>query len=190
MRAPGRFGRRALLVSVAGLALAACSRGEEEEPEITPGASNISDPRGLAQSGQSSRDSAGDVAQQVAERLLVRDGTSVDQMMKSLMDDGLLTDDATVKMDAAGLDDVVDKTFQKGQTFDLTEPSKVGRYGELPDSESVVERSVSLSMQGISTEDLEDVSRVEYSATVYVVLKLVDDKWMADGLQVLAFSED
>lgn len=177
-------------MAAAGIALAACSRGEEEDPEITPGPENISDPRGLAKTGQTSRESASDVAQQVAERLVVRDGTSVDQVTKALVDEGLMHKDATVKMGgAAGLEDVVDKTFRNSQTLDLTEPSRVGRYGELPDSKSVVERSVSLSVTGISTEELEDVSREDYEATVYVVLRKVDGQWVADGVQVLSFSE-
>lgn len=178
-------------MAAAGIGLAACSRGEEEEePGITPSPENISNPRGLAKIGQTSRESASDVAQQVAERLVVRDGTSVDQVTKALVDEGLMREGAAVKMGgAAGLEDVVDKTFKNSQTLDLTEPSRVGRYGELPDSESVVERSVSLSVTGISTEDLEDVSRENYEATVYVVLKKVDGKWVADGVQVLSFSE-
>lgn len=180
-------------MAAAGITLAACSRGEEEEeeePGITPGPENVSNPRGLAKIGQTSRESASDVAQQVAERLVVRDGTSVDQVTKALVDEGLMREGAAVKMGgAAGLEDVVDKTFKNSQTLDLTEPSRVGRYGELPDSESVVERSVSLSVTGISTEELEDVSREDYEATVYVVLRKVDGKWVADGVQVLSFSE-
>lgn len=185
--------RRALPALLAGLTLTmstgACSPGEEEEPVPTPEASSISDPRGLAKSGQTSRGSASDIAQQVAERLVVRDGTTVEQMVQNLEEQGLLAEGSSVKVDSAtGLDDVVEKTFQHGQTLDLVEPSKVGRYGELPDSSTAVERSVSLSLQGISTESLDNVGRVDYVATAYVVLQNIDDKWVATGFQVLAFS--
>lgn len=178
----------ALALSVS--ALGACSGTEVEDEVPTAGAANISDPRGLAKSGQSERGSASEVAQIVAERLMVRDGTSLEQMTKTLVAEGLLSEDADVKMDAAaGLEDVVEKTFVNGQTLDLSEPSKVGRYGELPDSASTVERSVSMTMTGISTESLDDLSREDYAATVYVVLSLVEDQWVATGFQVISFSE-
>lgn len=178
----------ALALSVS--ALGACSGTEVEDEAPTAGTANISDPRGLAESGQSGRESASEVAQIVAERLMVRDGTSLEQVTEALVAEGLLSEDADLKMDgAAGLEDVVEKTFVNGQTLDLSEPSKVGRYGELPDSKSVVERSVSLSVTGISTEELEDVSREDYEATVYVVLRKVDGQWVATGFQVLSFSE-
>lgn len=186
--------RRALPALLAGLTLTmsagACSPGEEEDPVPTPEAANISDPRGLTKIGQTSRGSASDIAQQVAERLVVRDGTTVEQMIQNLEEQGLLAEGSSVKVNSAtGLDDVVEKTFQNGQTLDLVEPSKVGRYGELPDSATAVERSVALSLQGISTESLDNVDRVDYVATAYVVLQNVDDKWVATGFQVLAFSE-
>lgn len=185
-----KLGRRALLLSAAALVMSSCSGTETEDDVPTPGPENISNPRGLAKIGQTSRESASDVAQQVAERLVVRDGTSVDQVTKALVDEGLMREGATVKMGgAAGLEDVVDKTFKNSQTLDLTEPSRVGRYGELPDSASVVERSVSMTMTGISTESLEDLSREDYAATVYVVLSLVEGQWVATGFQVLSFSE-
>lgn len=185
-----KLGRRALLLSAAALALSACSGTEAEDEVPTASTANISDPRGLAESGQAERESASGVAQIVAERLMVRDGTSPEQVTEALVAEGLLSEDADLKVDSAtGLDDVVEKTFQHGQTLDLVEPSKVGRYGELPDSATAVERSVSLSLQGISTESLDDVGRVDYVATAYVVLQNVDDKWVATGFQVLAFSE-
>src|SRR5699024_620726 len=178
----------ALALSVS--ALGACSGTEVEDEAPTAGTANISDPRGLAESGQSGRESASEVAQLVAERLMVRDGTSLERVTGALVAGGLLSADADLKVDgAAGLEDVVEKTFVNGQTLDLSEPSKVGRYGELPDSKSVVERSVSLSVTGISTEELEDVSREDYEATVYVVLRKVDGQWVADGVQVLSFAE-
>lgn len=185
-----KLGRRALMLSAAALALSACSGTEAEDEVPTAGTANISDPRGLAESGQAERESASGVAQIVAERLMVRDGTSLEQVTEALVAEGLLSEDADLKMDgAAGLEDVVEKTFVNGQTLDLSEPSKVGRYGELPDSASVVERSVSMTMTGISTESLDDLSREDYAATVYVVLSLVEEQWVATGFQVLSFSE-
>src|SRR5699024_10545077 len=113
-----------------------------------------------------------------------------EQVTEALVAEGLLSEDADLKMDgAAGLEDVVEKTFVNGQTLDLSEPSKVGRYGELPDSKSAVERSASLSRTGIGTADRADVSGGDCEATVYVVLRRVDGQWVADGVQVLSFSE-
>lgn len=188
-----RIPRRALagyLVAVISVAaLSGCSDDGDKDPVPTPGAKNISEPRGLTDNGQTARESNSDIAQQVAERLIVRDGVTVDQERAFLVEQGLLADDADAKVDATGLDDVVTRTFQAGQVLNLTEPSKVGRYGELPDTDATVERSVSMALEGISTESIDATDRQKYAATLYVVVSKHEEAWVVTGFRVLSFGE-
>lgn len=184
-----------LTLAVAPLVLlGACGPNETEEtptePTLTPAVQNITDPRGLDEHGVQVIESGDDAARAVAESLMVRDGTPVADVVDHLVAEGLLAEGADVVLDAPGLDGIVDTTFRSGKVVTLTAESSAGRYGELPDTPEVVERSVSLTFEGIPADDPESNNPRRYEATIYTVVTKSDQGfWQVSAVRVLRFSQ-
>lgn len=181
--------RRAALAVGALFIVSGCGPIGQPKPTATPttASSNITSPRGLTDHGVQDTATPDDVARKVSERLVVRDGTSVQQMTAQLVTDGLLVQDAPVQLKAQGLDSTISETFRAGAVLTLSEPSAAAKYGENPDSENVIERTVTMHLTGRDPSD--STQKASFEAVTYVVVVRGEDGiWRADDVKALRFT--
>ncbi|UQN30538.1 hypothetical protein [Brachybacterium kimchii] len=194
VRAPSR---RELLAGVtltgAVCVMSAC-HGPEEEPVAstapTVSTKNVESPRGLADHGTRAPEGPDGIAAFVSEQLIVRDGTALEDVTNRLRETGVVTKDADIEIDAPGLDEIIDASFDEGKPLALREEPTVSRYSDRPDGKDACERSVSLSLQGVSPVAKDDEGASPYTAVLYLVLSAAKDSWSASGVRVMLFAPD